>query len=276
MKSLFKALFFLILVFQFISCNNSKPEIKTTKISHKDIVKESKNEVAVVETEDYSFPVDSILKIPILNLGVFHRGEVDPDLEKKTWFGLFKNHDNYTFLKTNIAIKSAYDPVLDEDESEHTGWEVSVAEKDTCVILIEKYPYFIDKKVEAVKLPEKIYPQGNFEFQFLGVQYILSATGKKKKESEDSDAFVLSDYKLYLTANSNGKATKTLLVEKKNFDDQIIKIIFAGDIDGDSKLDLIIDTAAHYNVSSPTLYLSKEAGKEEVVRPVGVFTTVGC
>jgi len=275
MKIIYRILLLLFIGFQ-ISCAKSKSEVKDIKkskiaVAKKTVAKEVKNEI-----DNYSFPTDSLLNVKILWTEVFHNDEVDPKLEKRTWFGLFKNGNNYSFLKTDISIKNAYDPVLDEDESEKTGWEVSSSIKDTCVILVEKLPGFADRNVQFVKVPERVYPEENFEFEFLGAQYKLFATGKKKKETPDSDWWVVSDYKLYLKTSINGKEVTELLTAKKNFDEQMIKIIFAGDLDGDGKLDLIIDTASHYNVSSLTLYLSKSAEKNKIIKPVGVFTYVGC
>jgi hypothetical protein len=84
------------------------------------------------------------------------------------------------------------------------------------------------------------------------------------------------NYKLYLTASRNGQSIIELLVAQPNFDDQMIKILFAGDIDGDGFLDLIIDTSRHYNSTIPTLYLSKPAAGGHLVKPVGQHETVGC
>lgn len=275
MKIINSVLFFVLISFQF-GCNKDKPTLKNNKELKANALQEPKVAAAEMEIEDYSFPVDSLLKTKILNIGVFHGDEVDPKLEKETWFGLFKSNDNYTLKLANLSIKRANDPIFDDDETGQSGWEVSSSVKDSCVILIEKFTYLAERNVPSIKIPESIDPGDRFSFEFSDVTYELSAVGEKKKESPDSEYEVLSNYKLYLTVKIEGKTSKILLVEKKNFDDQTIKIIFAGDIDGDSKLDLIIDTSRHYNASSPTLYLSKEANKEEVVKPVGVFTTVGC
>ena len=51
---------------------------------------------------------------------------------------------------------------------------------------------------------------------------------------------------------------------------------FAGDLDGDGKLDLLIDTTHHYNLSEPTLFLSSQAKDGELVHNVASFRTTGC
>lgn len=53
-------------------------------------------------------------------------------------------------------------------------------------------------------------------------------------------------------------------------------LLWAGDLDSDGRLDLLIDTSDNYNATSNTLYLSKGAGGGKLVRPVAVLMTVGC
>jgi len=276
MKAALKALFFVIIIFQFFSCNNSKKEIALkTEVS-----KNSDKESEIVENDavadDFSFPVDSTLPVKIIRLETFHSDEIEENYNKKVWFGLFKNNNDYSLAETTVSFKRVNDPIIDENEEGKTGWEVSARAKDSCLILIEKLPYFIDGNISSVKIPENIYPEESFKFSYKNVEYTLFATGKKKKEQPDSDWIVVSNYKLYLKTVVDGKEITELLVAKKNFDDQMIKVIFAGDLDDDNKLDLIIDTASHYNVTSPTLYLSKPAEKGKAIKPVGVFVTVGC
>ncbi len=55
-----------------------------------------------------------------------------------------------------------------------------------------------------------------------------------------------------------------------------IYIMFAGDIDGDTIPDLIIDTSWHYNAEVPTLYLSKPAEKNQLLKVMGMHVTTGC
>jgi hypothetical protein len=59
-------------------------------------------------------------------------------------------------------------------------------------------------------------------------------------------------------------------------DDASPALLFAGDLDRDGRLDLILDATDHYNVGRPTLYLSSPARDGELVRRVAVNESVGC
>jgi hypothetical protein len=59
-------------------------------------------------------------------------------------------------------------------------------------------------------------------------------------------------------------------------DDIPLALLFAGDLDGDGKIDLIIDASPKYSMSIPTLFLSGAAGRGEIVRAVAAQRRVGC
>jgi hypothetical protein len=54
------------------------------------------------------------------------------------------------------------------------------------------------------------------------------------------------------------------------------EVLFAGDLDRDGRLDLIVDLTDHYNVSRPTLLLSSQAASGEIVGVAAAFESVGC
>lgn len=54
------------------------------------------------------------------------------------------------------------------------------------------------------------------------------------------------------------------------------EVLFAGDLDRDGRLDLVIDLSDHYNVSRPTLLLSSQARSGELVGAAATFEAVGC
>lgn len=59
-------------------------------------------------------------------------------------------------------------------------------------------------------------------------------------------------------------------------DDGQLRLLFAGDVDRDGRLDLLLDMSDHYNVSRLTLWLSTEAAKGDVVGEAAAFESVGC
>jgi len=59
-------------------------------------------------------------------------------------------------------------------------------------------------------------------------------------------------------------------------DDASPGLWFAGDLDRDGRLDLILDTTDHYNLSRPTLYLSTQAASGELAHRVAEHEAVGC
>jgi hypothetical protein len=119
-------------------------------------------------------------------------------------------------------------------------------------------------------------PGEQVQFTCHDVAYTLYATGKQASESPKSKAYVVSNYKLFLKAVINGKNYNQLLVAISDFDDAMTTIQFAGDIDGDYRPDFIIDTTNDYNAEVPTLYLSKPASKGNLLKIVGMHTSVGC
>lgn len=238
--------------------------------------------VGVRSTENLSpdnaiFPFDSLLKTKVLTTGNFHSDEVWETADKEKWYGIFKNTEGFYLQKTTVKTKRVHDEIVDENENEKTGWEVTTANKDSNIILIEALPYLADRKIQSLALSKNfIYADESLTVSYLGNQYRIFATGCKKKEQQDPEAFEVRNYKLYLTININGKKKTQLLAAQPDFDDKMIELLFAGDIDGDGILDFIIDTSRHYNMISPTIYLSKPADKGQIVKPLGSYVSVGC
>lgn len=59
-------------------------------------------------------------------------------------------------------------------------------------------------------------------------------------------------------------------------DDASPRILFAGDLDRDGKLDLLFDASDHYNLVRPVLFLSGAAEGDELLHAVAEHRAVGC
>jgi len=62
----------------------------------------------------------------------------------------------------------------------------------------------------------------------------------------------------------------------ENKEDNNARLIWVGDLDHDGKLDFIIDTSNHYNVTELRLYLSGQAVKGELLKMVAMRKSTGC
>ena len=263
------------------ACNNTnKQSSKTDAISTSDTASfedENSSEADAVQLDYTSFPEDSLLATKVLTVGVFHGDEVENDVAQKQWFGVFSGTNGYYLAETKITTQHINDAIVDANENEQTGWLVKAINKDSALILVAPLPILKPHHIQnAPLLKEQLLPGDTLHIQYLSNNYMLYATGYKNRVGEDANDVEILNYKLYLSATIKGKIYNSLLVAKPNFSDAMITLQFAGDIDGDEVMDLIIDTARHYNVSSPTLYLSKPAENSEILKPIGMHTSVGC
>lgn len=228
------------------------------------------------EISYYPGDVDTALPATILEEGGFHSDEVPDDAAKKNWIGLFKKENSYYLSPTRINTTREFDLVVDEDSTkEKTGWMVKPLHEDSCMLLITGLSQPLNNRtVEAIPLSgNTIFPEDSMVFTFKAVKYTLFATGNIVYNVGYKTS---QNYRLYLRAIKNGKQITQLLASSPAFEDNMITIQFAGDIDGDGLPDFLIDTSNHYNVTKLTLYLSGSATEGKLLLLTGMHTSVGC
>lgn len=264
-----------LFLFTFIACQ--EPQENATRTTASDSVSPvaavAPETRTVAEEEAARYPGDTGYIARILTTGSFHADEVQNTDAKKNWMGIFKSDSGYYLAAANIQLERTNDAVVDED-GEKTGWEVKTDHPDSVILLIGGLDFLRERPVPEVSLSrDQLQPGDSLAFQFSGVSYVLHATGDKTSSNGESQ---VENYKLYLSAIKEGHRTTELLTAQPNFDDNMIKILFAGDIDGDGQLDLLIDTSWHYNVTAPTLYLSKPSETGHLLKVTGKHSSVGC
>jgi hypothetical protein len=109
-------------------------------------------------------------------------------------------------------------------------------------------------------------------FTFNNVNYTLRGEGKvlsEEKVSTDDDKIEIfkkvEDYKLYLTIGNN---PEKLILTEASFNDTFVEFLFAGDIDGDGKLDFVFGANRDYEEERVILFLSSKAENENSVKKV--------
>lgn len=214
--------------------------------------------------------------IRILFTGAFHSDEVEEGIDQLPWLALFSKEDErFSLTKTVISATRVTDGLLDDEtKGEMTGWEINLADGETPVMLVCG-SQFSEGDVRGATLPMVVYPGDSVAFTFLDTEYLLYATGSSQLDSV-SGMHLIRDYSLFLVRQSATESLTTLLVSHASFDDTMTTILWSGDLDRDGYLDLLIDMTHHYNLTLPTLFLSKPAAPGKPVVPVASHSSVGC
>jgi len=263
-----------IVPFLFSCNNNSKNNTSDNSIatipSHS-----GSNAISIVEdtlcVPCYNAYEQSILVSEIM----LHGNEVPENSERKNWYGLFKSGNNFYVDTTEIKITKCYDVIVDpDDSSEITGKLVQALHKDTSILLIGNISLSQGYKTKNLINPQRFrYPEEDTIFyNSNGTLYKLYSAAIKTKTEHYSDTGYFN-YKLYLSCIKNGREVTQLLVATSHL--QFESIVFIGDIDGDGVPDIIFDLAVE-DASIPTLYLSRNAGNNVVLKVVAQSTYVGC
>lgn len=257
---------FLLLLFLAACEEPQKPHLPplpdSAQQAHNDSVKKNAPE----DTAAGLLPPDSI---HLLSLSGFHHEEVWPEAVSEKWQGIFR-HDSTCYVDdVQLRFRRCYDPVVDDDSTVKSGWNVTTTHKDSCLFLCSGAG-FGNGNVNSIRLSkQEILPGESETFQYNGTTYTLFATGKSAEE-------FYADYKLYLKAEKDGQVIKQLLIKQENFDEQMIKLLFIGDLDGDTRPDFLIDASRHYNMLLPTLFLSGKAEKSKLLKKMAQHRQVGC
>jgi len=208
-------------------------------------------------------------KVQLLETGEFHGDEVTAQTGGQ-WWGLFPTPDGFELLPSVIAVDAVHDPVVDGDNPEKkSGKKVSVNRDAAPIFLLRGADMLRTGPVVTVFREEKNLGNGALVTLLLGGdEYRLKV---KSKSPEPAD-YLMPDTKLLLTS----RRTTQVLLSLKEPNDAGWALLWAGDLDGDGKLDLYMDLSNHYNASRRKLFLSTQASGRDLVKEIAEFITVGC
>jgi hypothetical protein len=256
----------LILACFLVSCQESQNQMEEKKEANSQPPAE-----APMAEERTSYPAgsDSLFTIPVLQTGQY--GEADWDASKlsNSWMGLFLGKKGYYLAKTELKVSEELRFSKKDPEQKIKGKNLQTQNDDSCLILMESQPFLNNHPIPGISLKTRSLDPGvSIDFDYLGHKYHLMASGFQGPQKE-GDELQISSYKLFLTSDVFGKQVTELIVSESLLEEITPQLIFAGDIDGDGLLDLVIDISNHGHKSIPALYLSKPAAKGNLLKPVG-------
>jgi hypothetical protein len=207
--------------------------------------------------------------VSLLVPGTFHGDEVRARTGER-WTGLFPTPSGFAWRPAIITTRRVTDPTVDQN-AEKTGVEVLV-KGGSPVVLIKGIPGLTANKVRGIfHKPEGLdLPQSDPLPLVMadGRAYQLRVLDRRASNDAPQKAS-----RLILETGSH---KQVLYQWPTGLLDQHCELIWAGDLDGDGNLDLLMALSDHYNVTTYTLFLSSRRSAGTLVRQVAAFLTKGC
>nr|WP_198999843.1 hypothetical protein [Flavobacterium sp. ASV13] len=253
----------IVLVSLVCSCNKTQ-EKKTDKKT--EIVKQSsaKDSVSVNEkTSDEEFKNDFDILLPRSYRS--YEGK-NPALGlTENWMALYEENGFYYLGKAGFKIDKGFDDCSGDSL-------VSILPNNKTIIYLDNTDLKTGK-IKSLKISkDKIWPKEKITLNFNNIDYVLRGEGKVLSEEKvytDGDKQEVykkvEHYKLYL---KSGNSKEELLLTEEAFNDTFVVLLFAGDIDGDGKLDFVFGANRDYEEERVILFLSSKAKNGDVIKKV--------
>lgn len=205
----------------------------------------------------------------IIEVCEYHGGELNAR-SGQTWLGLFpKGNGQFETRATKVKVSMVRDEIEDDTPGAKTGKKVTINDKIEPLALISGVDTLKPGKVVTCTLNKKEHLDINQQLKLrLGtVESQLIVTGKVKEKD------YRTNYKITL---QTGGVKQTIVSHSQIGADTAPSLLWAGDLDGDGKLDLIMDTTNDYNARILTLFLSSKAKAGSLVKWVASHQSTGC
>jgi hypothetical protein len=219
----------------------------------------------------------------ILRTGLFHGDEVSAEVAG-SWYGLFEEEEGFALVETRVRVQSVFDPLVDMP-GEATGWLVTADSEVDPLLLVRGLPGLAEGPVITVAAGGDDLEVGGSYSLSEGPRgwYALAAFGTAEAPPDLYASPRVSDYELRLYRHPplalSGPAEAAVSQQLVHFEalmDGRPQLLWAGDLDRDGQLDLLMDATFHYNVSDYTLWTSSGAPEGQLVRQAARFATSGC
>jgi hypothetical protein len=193
----------------------------------------------------------------ILGKGWFHGSEVETS-DGDIWLAVFPTGDGSVAKRIELVVRPAYDPYLDHDD-EMTARTVYSASLDGMK------PLFFLRPVDSV------FTEGGLPTALTRSPVLMPDT---TLELMGSSFLYTTEEGLYL---SDGQVSQRLSDVYPVSYGERVSVVWAGDLDGDGLVDLVLDDQGHYAMNLfLRLFLSSEAEPGFLVREVASFMAVSC
>ena len=205
--------------------------------------------------------------------GTFHRDEpVARDGER--WLALRVGDGEAALIATRVRVRVVEDPLIDAP-GERSGREIDAPIEGALVFL--RGDGLVEGPVPFAPIDAMDNPSGALRFNGRAYRIDTRCIPDVVREGQQQLAceivFTQGAHRQVLAKMAGYRTPEGVDILG---DDATPRLLFAGDLDRDGRLDLVLDTTWHYNVSRPTLFLSTLAREGELVREAAANESVGC
>jgi hypothetical protein len=202
-------------------------------------------------------------EIQILQVGEFFcEIAAEPN---EVWLGLYPTKDGYSLMPSTVRVDAFYDPAMGDDENVTGATRVSVQGQNAPLFLITGLDSLKAGTVKTLFSGRLPLPLGSsLEFTLDNeITYSITAFGGLKSNSGSVDR------KVELVKGNRSQVICSF--DTKNA--TVSYLLWAGDIDRDGQLDLLIDSICDYSTSGPALFLSSLAEDGNLLQNAAQFET---
>ncbi len=215
----------------------------------------------------------------LLLVSSYHGDEITAG-DGDVYLAVMRDDDGWKTVAAAIRVAKVEDPILDAP-GEMTGKEVRVEQAEP--IFLVRGSGLAPGPVETLESQGRsLFRSPSFEWTLAnGERYLLSVhcPGPAEVSEEARARGELPDAwrelcALRLSYGARSQELAELPVNRLH--DSGARLLWAGDLDRDGRLDLLLDLSDHYNMSQPTLFLSSAASDRDIVAPVARLVMTGC
>jgi len=211
--------------------------------------------------------------------GTYHGDELTA-VSGETWLALRHVPEGRDRLEAvTVRVDTVRDEILDEADAPATGRMISAPGDSGIAFLFRGVPGLHEGPVNTITTDEMVALGEPVRMALAGdsLMVVLACGPRQVTGQLETAACSLVVIR--------GGASQTLRSYQAYYqegefggigNDAIPIVLWAGDLDGDGALDLVVELTDHYNVSQPTLFMSRRSGGGVVLEKVAEHVSTGC
>jgi len=206
-------------------------------------------------------------RFALLEPGVYHGQDV-PLRQPISWVGVYCKDNACRAHAIQIRSTRVPDPLGDDDPKKPTGTSIEVFANEQPLFLVRGVGHSPRPNATAFVGKLNLAAGDQHGIALFEKTYTLEIEGAKSEANPLPKGAHL--------VFSNGQIKQELFSIPDNRNAPYITLLLVGDLDGDGKPDLYLNTSWHYNLSHKVLWLSSLAKPGQIVGQAAIFEAVGC